>query len=57
MMSEVLRWFDEMGFDFINSIFRKLWGVFAADERLFARNNRGSSTDRILGSGPIKFLV
>jgi len=48
MMSEVLRWFDEMGFDFINSIFRKLWGVFAADERLFARNNRGSSTDRIL---------
>jgi hypothetical protein len=39
--------FDEMGFDFINSI-PKIVGGFAADERLFARNNRGSSTDRIL---------
>jgi hypothetical protein len=46
-ISEVLRWLDEMGFDFINSI-PKIVGGFAADERLFARNNRGSSTDRIL---------
>jgi len=27
MMSEVLRWFDEMGFDFINSIPKIVGGV------------------------------
>jgi 2-polyprenyl-3-methyl-5-hydroxy-6-metoxy-1,4-benzoquinol methylase len=46
-ISEVLRWFDETGFDFINSI-PKIVGEFATDERLFARNDRGASTDRIL---------
>lgn len=46
-ISEVLRWFDETGFDFINSI-PKIIGEFAADEKLFARNDRGASTDRIL---------
>jgi len=46
-IGEVLRWFDETGFEFVNSI-PKLRGRFSENEKLFKRNSRGNLLDRFL---------
>ena len=46
-MAEVLKWFDETGFEFINSIPKmKAFEKFKDNERLFKPQPRGSRFDR-----------
>jgi carbamoyltransferase len=48
-MDELLRWFDENGFEFMNAIPKPTpFGRMAAFESLFAPTPRGSSTDHTL---------
>ena len=48
-VGEVLRWFDQIGFDFVNSIPKlKVFEIFSENERLFKPNPRGSWLDHFL---------
>jgi carbamoyltransferase len=48
-MGEVLRWFDEQGFDFVNAVPKtRAWDRTASDERLFEPVDRGTALDRAL---------
>ena len=46
---EVMKWFDENGFEFVNSIPKAtLNDTFAPDERLFASNPKGTQLDHFM---------
>jgi 2-polyprenyl-3-methyl-5-hydroxy-6-metoxy-1,4-benzoquinol methylase len=55
-MGEVLRWFDESGFDFINGVPKlRVWEPFSADENLFGPTGAGSALER--GLAQAKMIV
>ncbi len=46
-MGEVLRWFDETGFEFVNGVPKpRVWDRFDSNERLFEPAARGTALDR-----------
>lgn len=48
-VGEILRWFDKIGFDFVNSIPKlKVFETFSENERLFKPNPRGNLLDHFL---------
>jgi SAM-dependent methyltransferase len=48
-MGEVLNWFDQCGFEFVNGIPKlKAFEPFSPEERLFEPNPRGTTLDRFL---------
>jgi len=48
-IAEVLRWFDQTGFDFVNSIPKlKAFEAFSEKERLFKPNPKGNWLDHFL---------
>jgi LSD1 subclass zinc finger protein len=48
-IGEVLRWFDEGGVDFVNSIPKcTATGCFSPDEQLFSANPRGTAADHFI---------
>jgi hypothetical protein len=48
-MGQVLKWFDQMGFEFVNGVPKPTpLDGFAVDERLFARNPEGTWLDHLL---------
>ncbi|MCA8943053.1 MAG: methyltransferase domain-containing protein [Planctomycetes bacterium] len=55
-MGEVLEWFDEDGFDFVNGVPKlRPWEAFAEDENLFAPNDPGTAFDRAISQ--LKMIV
>lgn len=44
---EVIRWFEDDGFEFLSSI-PKIDGPFASDEQLFEKHTKGTKFDRLL---------
>jgi len=53
-LSNVLKWFDEGGFEFISSI-PKIGGHMSAKERLFEPHTRGTAADRLLAEAGLMF--
>ena len=48
-MGEVLEWFDEQGFEFVNAVPKpRAWDRTAGDEKLFEPVSRGTTLDRAL---------
>ncbi len=55
-MGEVLRWFDESGFQFINGIPKlSVWEPFGADEQLFTKADSGTRLAR--GLAQAKMII
>jgi SAM-dependent methyltransferase len=55
-IGEVLRWFDEAGFEFINSVPKsKAFSAFSVDERIFRPNPRGSALDHFIVQAQLLF--
>lgn len=55
-IGEVLKWFDQTGFDFVNSIPKsKALEVFSEDERIFKPNPRGSWFDHFITQTHLAF--
>jgi hypothetical protein len=45
---EVLRWFEDEGFNFVNAVPKFRWSPFTAEERLFEPDQPGSALERLL---------
>ncbi len=55
-MGEVLEWFDDNGFDFVNGVPKyRPWEAFADDEDLFAQNDPGTAFDRAISQ--LKMII
>lgn len=55
-MGEVLKWFEETGFDFVNSLPKmKALGVFSSEEKLFEPSLRGNKLDRFIAQARLSF--
>ncbi len=55
-MGEVLDWFDQTGFDFVNAMPKtRFEGGFSPQEQLFEPSARGSATDRALAQARLVF--
>jgi len=55
-MGEVLRWFDESGFEFVNAVPKlRPWDPFTSTEKLFEKAERGTPLDR--GLAQAKMVV
>lgn len=55
-MGEVLRWFDQSGFEFVNAVPKlRPWDPFTSDEKLFEVAQRGTALDR--GLAQAKMVV
>ncbi len=55
-MGEVLRWFEEEGFDFINGIPKlNVFNVFSRDEKLFKANPKGNRLDHFFVQSGLAF--
>jgi SAM-dependent methyltransferase len=55
-MGEVLRWFDETGFDFVNAVPKTRPGdAFSSEERLFEPAERGTRVDHALAQAKLFF--
>ncbi len=55
-MGELLRWFDETGFEFVNAVPKTRPGdSFTSEERLFEAAERGSSRDHALAQAKLFF--
>jgi len=51
-MGEVLRWFDESGFEFVNAVPKlRPWDPFTSTEKLFETAERGTALDHGLAQG------
>lgn len=55
-LSEVLKWFDETGFDFVSSIPR-IGGRFSAEDGLFTPGAPGTGVDRFLAETSMLFTT
>jgi hypothetical protein len=47
-IGEVQQWFESSGFEFVNSIPKSTGEPFAADEKLFVPNSKGTAFDHFL---------
>jgi len=55
-MGEVLRWFDESGFEFVNAVPKlRPWDPFSSNEKLFEKAERGTPLDRGLSQAKMVF--
>ena len=55
-MGEVLRWFDESGFEFVNAVPKlRPWDPFTSTEKLFETAERGTALDH--GLAQAKMVV
>ncbi|MDD5449087.1 MAG: methyltransferase domain-containing protein [Candidatus Omnitrophica bacterium] len=54
-VGEVLRWFDQTGFDFVNSIPKITFEPFSEKERLFRASPRGNALSHFTAQGRLVF--
>jgi carbamoyltransferase len=55
-MGEVLDWFDDQGFDFVNAVPKlRPWDPFSNNEKLFEDAERGTSLDRAMAQAKMIF--
>jgi carbamoyltransferase len=55
-MGEVLNWFDDQGFDFVNAVPKlRPWDPFSNNEKLFVSAERGTVLDRALSQAKMIF--
>jgi hypothetical protein len=55
-MGELLRWFDEAGFEFVNAVPKtRPLDSFTSEERLLEPAERGSALDHALAQGKLFF--
>jgi len=48
-MGELMRWYDENDFEYVNGVPKpRVWDEFSTTERLFEKNPRGTTVDRAL---------
>jgi len=48
-MGELIRWYEENGFHYVNGIPKpRVWDMFSANEKLFEKNSKGTRLDRAL---------